>query len=161
MTKMVAMPIYGKKYNLLWNWLAETWYTALGTWLLPSSNDDPRLTIDLFTQRWTLVLYAFVWEKCLNGGLLRNVWSLWYKSWYILSTKWLHDSIHVPEVSVILYLFKVIQNETGSQVSDTGGAQLCEWFCFWQLGKYRHYNSATVIACVNEPFSPSMGNSIS
>ena len=21
--------------------------------------------------------------KCLNGGLLRNYWSLWYKSWYI------------------------------------------------------------------------------
>ena len=27
------------------------------------SNDDPRLTFDLFTQRSTLVPHAFVWEK--------------------------------------------------------------------------------------------------
>ena len=27
------------------------------------SNDDPRLTFDLFTQRSTLVPYTFVWEK--------------------------------------------------------------------------------------------------
>ena len=27
------------------------------------SNDDPRLTFDLFKQRSTLVPYAFVWEN--------------------------------------------------------------------------------------------------
>ena len=42
MTKMAAMPIYGKnlkKKHLLWNQKdddLESWYAALGTWVLPS-----------------------------------------------------------------------------------------------------------------------------
>ena len=55
------------KILLLCNPLAdvlETWYVD---WALAyyhvCSNDDPRLTFDLFAQRSTLVLYAFVWGK--------------------------------------------------------------------------------------------------
>ena len=53
MTKMAAMPIYGKNLkNLLWNRLAgviETWYVALDTQVLRNcSNDDTKWTFDLF-----------------------------------------------------------------------------------------------------------------
>ena len=67
MTKMVAMPIYGKnlkksspepKADDL-----ETWYAASGARVLPSSNYDPGLTPTYFTARSNLVPYAFVWEK--------------------------------------------------------------------------------------------------
>ena len=72
------------KNRLLWKQLAsviETWYTASGTKGLPlvSSNGDPRLIFDLFTQRSTLVFPMHLFGKCLNGGLLRNYWSLCYK----------------------------------------------------------------------------------
>ena len=64
MTKMAAMPIYGK--NLKQNLLLqnpkvddlETWYAALGTRVLSG------LTLTYFTAKSNLVPYAFVWEKC-------------------------------------------------------------------------------------------------
>ena len=72
MTKMAAMPIYGK--NLKQNLLLqnpkvddlETWYAALGARVLSQdcSNDDPGLTLTYFTAMSNLVPYAFVWEKC-------------------------------------------------------------------------------------------------
>ena len=56
--KMVAMPLYGKKTlkNLFLqnqeSFEAESLYIALGTQGLPSfSNDDPRITVDLFLAR--------------------------------------------------------------------------------------------------------------
>ena len=71
MTKMAAMPIYGKnpKQNLLQNPKVddlETWYAALGARVLSQdcSNDDPGLTLTYFTAMSNLVPYAFVWEKC-------------------------------------------------------------------------------------------------
>ena len=70
MTKMAAMPIYGKnlkKNLLLQNQKAnelETWYVASSAQVLPIySNDDPGLTLTYFTARSNLVPYAFVWEK--------------------------------------------------------------------------------------------------
>ena len=70
MTKMAAMPIYGKnlKKNLLhWNQKAddlESWHVASGARVGPScSNDDPGLTLTYFTARSNLVPYGFVWEK--------------------------------------------------------------------------------------------------
>ena len=69
MTKMAAMPIYGKNLkNLLLRYQKaddlETWYAALGARVLPScSNDDPGLTLTYFTARSNLVPFAFVWEK--------------------------------------------------------------------------------------------------
>ena len=72
MTKMAAMPIYGK--NLKQNLLLqnpkcddlETWYAALGARVLSQdcSNDDPGLTLTYFTAKSSLVPYAFVWKKC-------------------------------------------------------------------------------------------------
>ena len=53
--------------NLLpWNQRAndlETWYAASGAQVLPSSNDDPGLTMTYFTARSILLPYAFIWEK--------------------------------------------------------------------------------------------------
>ena len=65
MTKVAAMPIYGKnlKILLLRNQKAnyhETWYAALGTQVLPNSF---KLTMTYFMARSNLVPYAFVWEK--------------------------------------------------------------------------------------------------
>ena len=70
MTKMAAMPIYGKnlKILLLRNQKAddfETW--GMQHWVLEyyqvCSNVDPGLTLTYFTARSYLVPYAFVWEK--------------------------------------------------------------------------------------------------
>ena len=61
MTKMAAMPIYGKnsKKNLLQNRWAdshETWYVALRSPAHHScSNDDPGVTLTYFTARSNLV----------------------------------------------------------------------------------------------------------
>ena len=66
---MAAMPIYCKtfKHLLLQKRLAdvvETWVQHLALEYYPiSSNDDPMLIFDLFTQRSVLVSYAFVWEN--------------------------------------------------------------------------------------------------
>ena len=53
LNKMAVMPIYGKTLkNLLLqnleNFEAEFWYTLFGTQSLFSSNDDTRMTFDLF-----------------------------------------------------------------------------------------------------------------
>ena len=66
MTKIAAMPIYGKNFKnlLLGNQNAnprETWYAASGAWVLP--NDDPELTLTYITASSNLVPYAFVGEK--------------------------------------------------------------------------------------------------
>ena len=65
-TKMAAMPIYGKNL-LLWNQKVddlETWYEALSAQVLLSLlNDDSGLTLTYFTARSNLVPYAFIWEK--------------------------------------------------------------------------------------------------
>ena len=69
MTKMAAMPIYGKtmKILLLWNHKTddlESLHAASSTRVLPSLfNDDPGLTLTYFTARSNLVPYTFVWEK--------------------------------------------------------------------------------------------------
>ena len=70
MTKMAAMPIYVKKKTLKIFFFGSLWPTSLKLgiqhWALAYhqiySNDDPMLTFDLFTQKSTLVPYAFVWE---------------------------------------------------------------------------------------------------
>ena len=64
MTKMAAMPIYGK--NPLKIFFADnlgTWYVALGVLGLPSLfNNDPRLTLTYSTSRSNLLPSAFKWE---------------------------------------------------------------------------------------------------
>ena len=68
MTKMAAMPIYGKNLKIfsrtkrpmtlkpgMQHWLLEYYQFCL--------NDDPGLTLTYFTARSNLVPYAFVWEK--------------------------------------------------------------------------------------------------
>ena len=68
MTKMAAMPIYGKNLkNLLRNQKAydlETWYVSSGDQVLPSLFKWwPGLTLTYFMAMSNLVPYAFVWEK--------------------------------------------------------------------------------------------------
>ena len=67
MTKMAAMPIYGKnlKKFLLRNQKVddlETWYAVLKYYQV-CFNYDPGLTLTYFTARSNMVRYAFVWEK--------------------------------------------------------------------------------------------------
>ena len=65
MTKMAAMPIYGKnlKNLLLQNQKSydlETWHIASGTQALVYINGDPGLTLTYFTARSNLVTWAFL-----------------------------------------------------------------------------------------------------
>ena len=66
MTKMAAMPIYGKNLKRsLWNQM--TLHLGMHHQVLEyyqvCSNDDPGLTLTYFTARSNLVPYGFVWEK--------------------------------------------------------------------------------------------------
>ena len=70
MTKMVAMPIYGKKLEeklLLQNQKSydlETSHAILGAQALQSLyKNNPRLTLTYFTARSNLVTWASLWEK--------------------------------------------------------------------------------------------------
>ena len=70
MTKMAAMPIYGKNLKkIFYSGTKRPMTLKLGTqhWVLEYyqvySNDDPGLTLTYFTARSNLVPYAFVWEK--------------------------------------------------------------------------------------------------
>ena len=47
------------------------------------SNDDPWLTLTLFTARSKLLPCAFLWEHTFNSRFPRNYWSLWSESWHI------------------------------------------------------------------------------
>ena len=66
MTRMAAMPIYGKNLKNLSSSLddLESGYAASCTRVLPGcSNDDHGLTLTYFSARSNLVPYAFAWEK--------------------------------------------------------------------------------------------------
>ena len=69
MTKMAAMPIYGKnlKKILLLNQMTddlETWYAASGARVLPNLFKLWRwVDLDIFYNMSNVVPYAFVWEK--------------------------------------------------------------------------------------------------
>ena len=71
MTKMAAVPIYGKnlkKNLLLWNQKADDRMNlGMHHWVIKyyqvCSNDDPGLNLTYFTARSNLVPYAFIWEK--------------------------------------------------------------------------------------------------
>ena len=68
---MATMPINGKKHLKIFSFRIDRLmllalsiqHQTLGYYHV-CSNDDPRLTFDLFTQMSTLVVpYAFVWEN--------------------------------------------------------------------------------------------------
>ena len=70
MTKMAAMPIYGKTLSkVFFSGTSGLISTKLGMWhwgLMPIivySNDDPGVTLTYITARSILVSYAFLWEK--------------------------------------------------------------------------------------------------
>ena len=70
MTKMAAMPIYGKNPSkIFFSRTGRTIFTKLGMWhrglqpIIVYSNDDPLVTLNYLTARSNLVTYAFPWEK--------------------------------------------------------------------------------------------------
>ena len=71
------------------------------------SNDDPRMTSDLFTQRSTLFFYAFVW----GYSQTIEVYDINVGTWRYTCTRGQSHSFPLSEVT---------QNEAGSQMSDTG-----------------------------------------
>ena len=87
MTKMAAMPIYGKnlKNLLVWNQNVddlESWYVALGARVLPSLFKWwPWVVLDLFYGKLKFDPYAFVWERVKTMEFSETIVVLWYKSW--------------------------------------------------------------------------------
>ena len=69
MTKMAAMPIYGKNPLKIFSGTGRPIFTKLGMLhrgLQPikvCSNDDPLVTLTYFTAGSNLVTKAFLWEK--------------------------------------------------------------------------------------------------
>ena len=69
MTKMAAMPIYGKNFKKIFSGTKRpmTLKLRMQHWVRKyyqvCSNNDNGLTLTYFTARSTLVPYAFVWEK--------------------------------------------------------------------------------------------------
>ena len=69
MTKMAAMPIYGKNFKKIFSGTKKQMTLKLGmqNWVLEyyqvCSNDAPGLTLTYFTAKSNLVPYGFVWEK--------------------------------------------------------------------------------------------------
>ena len=69
MTKMAAMPIYGKNPLKIFSGTGWPISTKLGMYhwglqpIIICSNDDPRVTLTYFMARSNLVTYAFLWEK--------------------------------------------------------------------------------------------------
>ena len=70
MTKIAAMPIYGKNLKKIFFTGTKrpmTLKVGMQHWVLKCyqvySNDDPGLTLTYFMARSNLVPYAFVWEK--------------------------------------------------------------------------------------------------
>ena len=71
MTKMAAMPIYGKNLKKIFFSRTQrpmTLKLGMQHWVLEyyqdCSNDDPGLTLTYFTAMSHSVPYSFVWEKC-------------------------------------------------------------------------------------------------
>ena len=79
MTKMAAMPIYGKNLQKSsppeskgqWPWNLVCIIGCSST--TKCSNDDPGLTLTYFMARSYLVLYAFVWEKGKTMDFLETI----------------------------------------------------------------------------------------
>ena len=86
MTKMAAMPIYGKslKNIFLLNQKADdlkTWCAALGTPVLPSLFKWwPCVDLDLFYGKVKFGPLCFCMGKGKTMDFFRNYWSLWYQS---------------------------------------------------------------------------------
>ena len=78
MTKMAAMPIYGKNLKKSFSGTKRPMTLKLGMqhWVLEyyqvCSNDDPELTLTYFMARSNLVLYAFVWDKGKTMDFLKT-----------------------------------------------------------------------------------------
>ena len=77
MTKMAAMPIYGK--NLKKFSSQVTLKFGMQHWVLKyyqvCSNDDPGLTLTYFMARSNLVPYAFVWGKKVKQLIFQKLLS--------------------------------------------------------------------------------------
>ena len=92
MTKMAAMPIYGKNQKKKsspgpkgrWPWNLVCSVGMQLEYYQVCSNDEPWLTLTYFTTRSNLVPYAFVWEKSKTMDFFRNYCRLWFET----SNRW-------------------------------------------------------------------------
>ena len=83
MTKMVAMPVYGKNLKkIIFSGSKRQMTLKVGMqhWLLKyyqvCSSDDPGITLTYFMAMSNLVPYTFVWEKGKAMYFFRNYCSL-------------------------------------------------------------------------------------
>ena len=76
MTKMAAMPIYGKTFKIIQNQKSydlETWHAASGTQALQSlHNWSPWIDLDLFHGKVKFGNLCFSIGKSENSGFFRN-----------------------------------------------------------------------------------------
>ena len=75
MTKMAAMPIYGKTLKKIFFSRTKGPMTLCIGSIIVCSNDDPRLTLTYFIARSNLVSYAFIWGKLLESHLMEETYS--------------------------------------------------------------------------------------
>ena len=88
MTKMAAMPIYGKNPSKIffprnrWPIFHQTWYVASGT---PAHHSLfkwwPWVDLDLFYGMVKFCNLGFSIGKSENSGFCRNYWSQWPENW--------------------------------------------------------------------------------
>ena len=109
MTKMAAMPIYGKnlKNLLLQNQLTNdlvTWYVALCMWILPRLFKlSPWVDLDPFYAKVKFGHIGFCMGKSENYLFFRNYCSLRSQSCLKLSAKWVFEVGWISKVKVILW----------------------------------------------------------
>ena len=102
LTKMAPMPIYGK--NPLKIFLSRTkkhGTLKLDIWCLwhkayqVCSNDDPKLTIDLFNRKVKLTFLYIYMGKILKSQFFEDLWKLMYHIWHryfdlCFKVTWIH-----------------------------------------------------------------------
>ena len=91
MTKMAAMPIYGKHLKNLLHEIKWPMTLKLGMqhrvleYYQIYSSDDPVLTLTYFTARSNFVPYAFVWEKGKTMDFQKLLYSMMSKLVYAVN----------------------------------------------------------------------------
>ena len=88
MTKMAAMPIYGKNIKKILSGtkrlitLKVDMQHRILEYYQVCSNADPGLTLTYFTARSNFVPYAFILEEGKTIDFFRNYYSLWYRFFF-------------------------------------------------------------------------------
>ena len=104
-----------------------------------------------FTARSNLVPYAFRWEKVKTIDFFRNCCTLWYKSWKLQSTNWVHEGLWCQRSRPFIYLITRIQYFM-FQVGDRSSSKACIDTAMF-IGYNGAYNICIAcISCINQCF---------